>query len=136
MIPSIREIVDEIAGKPPKWDTTVQAPDEARRMRAYVRFAERNNGGPIHGMCKTCAFRPGTEANSSARVLEMIEQQMLLGGRFMCHAGATVDEFSGCIPDNDGSRLRCRGFEALKSGVNPYGATSSLSPDPVSRDTV
>jgi len=112
---SIREIVDELAGKPPKWDTTVQDADEARRMRAYVRFAERNNGGPVLGLCKTCAFRPGTEANSSARVLEMIEQQALLGGRFMCHAGAVVDEVTGCIPDNDGSRLPCRGFEAFRA---------------------
>jgi hypothetical protein len=100
-----------------RWDETVQDADEARRMRAYMRFAERYNGGPVKGLCATCAFRPGTEANSSARVLEMIETSMLLGGRFMCHAGMPVNPANGCIEEDASCHAPCRGFEALRGRV-------------------
>lgn len=109
-----KEQMDE-ALRGPRWDETVQDADEARRMRAYVRFAERNNGGPIAGLCKTCAFRPGTEANSSAVVLELIETAMLLGGRFNCHAGLPVNPANGCIEEGAEPHVICRGFAALRA---------------------
>ncbi len=114
-LPSIRQVVDELAGKPPKWDTRVQDADESRRMRAYMRFAERNAGGPVSGMCGTCAFRAGTEANASGAVLDMIEQSMLLGGMFNCHHGAPVNEATGCIEDGAEPVRPCRGFLALRN---------------------
>lgn len=99
-----------------KWDARVQTPAEARRMRAYIRFAEMNNGGPVQGTCKTCAFRPGTEANQSAAVLEMIEHAALGVHRFMCHAGATINPANGCIVDGTEPNVPCKGFEALMGG--------------------
>lgn len=99
-----------------KWDTRVQTPDEARRMRAYVRFAERHRGGRIDGMCATCAFRGGTEANGSAEVLGMIEGTMLLGGMFQCHTGAEIDAETGClVEDPDHFKKPCRGYLALRN---------------------
>jgi hypothetical protein len=100
-----------------RWDARVQTADESRRMRAYIRFAERNNGGPIIGMCKTCAFRPDTEANQSATVLEFIETSLVLSGKFGCHAGATVNPANGCTEEGTEPNVPCRGFAALAGAV-------------------
>ena len=68
------------------WDTTEQGSEEARRMAYYVRLAERDSQ-LADQRCATCAFRPGTEANRSARVLEMVEHALLMHGIFGCHVG-------------------------------------------------
>ena len=95
-----------------RWDDRPQTPDEQRLMGFLVRLAERRG---VTGRCATCAFRPGTEANASGRVAEMIEECLIGGvGSFLCHHGGDINPRTGEMEDIPHQRV-CAGFAAVRS---------------------
>lgn len=88
-----------------------------RRMAAAKVAALRERFPNADEMCKTCAFRMGSEASATQQVLEMIEDCLLTNGVFNCHDGGVVDRdgFLRFPPGHE--QLPCVGYMRLISTV-------------------
>lgn len=107
------------------WDTTEQTPEEAERMKAYLRAIAWKEP---KGMCATCAFRPGTEASRNSVNLLSIEACMAgIYKTFNCHAGGIQNDKGFVIPGTMHTG-ECRGYAALKEVLEQMKLDRLISP--------
>jgi hypothetical protein len=74
---------------------------------------------PAGGPCKSCAIRPGTDANLSPETMATLKECIASGEPFYCHESVAVRDEDGHALDRHGNRYRrlpqsrwrlCRGW--------------------------